>query len=460
MSDADRDPQTPADSSFPPIRYAQFVVAVLTLVYTASFLDRQIITLIGERVRADLALSDVQLGLLQGLSFALFYTALGIPMGILADRGNRRRLILGGLILWSFATALCGLVSSYSWLFAARMLVGVGEAALAPAAYSLISDYFPRHRRARAMSVYTSGVLIGSGLAYMAGGAILPIAERASQMLLELGIHRTGWQVAFIAAALPGVVLPLLLLAVREPLRQERAPQHPAFGAGWHYLRSRKRIYLTLCLSLAAMAAVNYGNFAWLPAVFQRIHGYTPTEFGYAFGLVLIVLGPLGMLSGGILADRIRRQSPQQVALRICGIALLLMLPASALAPAVADVRLAWCLIGFQIFVVAMPLSLGPVVLQLATPNQFRGLVMALYMFATNIVGLGIGPLVPALLSDHFFQDERMIGAALGIESVLFLPFASVSLLWLAHLSPQPPPESASEQEQQGMRERLRGRWT
>jgi MFS family permease len=135
-------------------------------------------------------------------------------------------------------------------------------------------------------------------------------------------------------------------------------------------------------------------------------------------------------------------------------------LPASALAPAVADVRLAWCLIGFQIFVVAMPLSLGPVVLQLATPNQFRGLVMALYMFATNIVGLGIGPLVPALLSDHFFQDERMIGAALGIESVLFLPFASVSLLWLAHLSPQPPPESASEQEQQGMRERLRGRWT
>ena len=143
MSEAATRPLAGADGSFPAARYAQFVVAVLTLVYTASFLDRQIISLMGERVRADLALSDVQLGLLQGLSFALFYTALGIPMGMLADRTNRRRLILGGLILWSLATALCGLVSSFPSLFAARMLVGVGEAALAPAAYSLISDYFP-----------------------------------------------------------------------------------------------------------------------------------------------------------------------------------------------------------------------------------------------------------------------------------------------------------------------------
>jgi MFS family permease len=433
MSEAATRPVAAAENSFPAARYAQFVVAVLTLVYTASFLDRQIITLMGERVRADLVLSDVQLGLLQGLSFALFYTALGIPMGMLADRTNRRMLILGGLILWSLATALCGLVSSFPGLFAARMLVGVGEAALAPAAYSLIGDYFPVHRRARAMSVYASGVLIGSGLAYMVGGAILPVAERASQALVEFGIHRAGWQVAFIAASLPGIVLPFFLLAIREPLRQERAAGADLRSrSAWGYVRSRWQLYVVVCVSFSGMAAVNYGNFAWLPAVFQRIHGYTPSEFGYAFGMVLVVLGPLGMLVGGTLADRIRSRNPQQVALYICAIALVLMLPASALSPVVADTGLAWVLIGFEIFVVAMPLSLGPVVLQLATPNEFRGFVMALYMFAVNIVGLGLGPLVPALLSDHFFKNEQMIGAALGLESVLFLPPAALALLWLA----------------------------
>jgi MFS family permease len=445
MSEAATRPLAQAESPFPAARYAQFVVAVLTLVYTASFLDRQIITLMGERVRADLALSDVQLSLLQGLSFALFYTILGIPMGMLADRTNRRCLILGGLILWSLATALCGLVSSFPGLFAARMLVGVGEAALAPAAYSLISDYFPLHRRARAMSVYASGVLIGSGLAYMVGGAILPIAERASQALVEWGIHRSGWQVAFIAASLPGVVLPFFLLAVREPVRQERAAQEGAgAGSAWRYVISHWRIYVIVCASISGLAAVNYGNFAWLPAVFQRIHGYTSSEFGYAFGLVLIVLGPLGMLAGGTLADRLRSKPPQQIALYICGIALVLMLPASVLSPIVSDTRLAWTLIGFQIFIMAMPLSLGPIVLQLATPNEFRGFVMAMYMFAVNIVGLGLGPLVPALFSDHLFKDEKMIGVALGLESAIFLPLAALSLLWLARrISPRPPSLSA-----------------
>jgi MFS family permease len=436
MSPAVPGPLAQAEASFPPARYAQFVVAVLTLVYTASFLDRQIITLMGERVRADLALSDVQLGLLQGLSFALFYTALGIPLGLLADRTNRRRLILGGLVLWSFATALCGLVDSFPGLFTARMLVGVGEAALAPAAYSLISDYFPRHRRARAMSVYASGVLIGSGLAYMVGGGILAVAGRASQQLLEIGISRADWQVGFLAAAAPGLILPFLLLAIREPVRQERAwHEVPRSAGAVSYLLSRWPLYLTLCAALSGMAAVNYGSFAWLPAVFQRVHGYTASEFGYAFGLVLLILGPLGMWAGGALVDRLRSRSPERTALYLCGIALLSMLPAAALSPIVSDPRLAWMLIALQIFIVAVPLTLGPVVLQLATPNEFRGSVMALYMFSVNIVGLGLGPLVPAMISDHLFRDERMIGIALGIEALLFLPLAGGALLWLARTS-------------------------
>jgi MFS family permease len=421
------------EPSFPPLRYAQFVVVVLTLVYTASFLDRQIIALTAERVRADLLLSDVQLGLLQGLSFAIFYTALGIPMGILADRTSRRRLILCGLILWSIATALCGFASSFSALFLARMLVGVGEAALAPAAYSLISDYFPRRSRARAMSVYASGVLIGSGLAYLAGGMILPLADRVAQWLNESGFQRNGWQVAFILAATPGVVLPLLLLAVREPARQERiSSQRLHTGDSWKFIVGRWRFFAPLYSALALMATVNYGNFAWLPSVFQRVHGRSASEFGFGFGLILLVMGPLGMLAGGALADRMRSRQSRSPVLAICGIALLLSTPAAALSPVVSDIRVAWLLIAWQIFSISVPISLGPVALQLAAPNEFRGFVMALYMASISIVGLGLGPLIPAIISDHVFEDGRMLGVALALQCALLLPVAGLALLRLA----------------------------
>jgi MFS family permease len=428
------------EATFPPLRYAQFVVVVLALVYTASFLDRQIIALTAERVRADLGLSDVQLGLLQGLSFALFYTALGIPMGMLADRTSRRRLILCGLILWSIATAVCGLVSSFPALFLARMVVGVGEAALAPAAYSLISDYFPRRNRARAMSVYTSGVLIGSGLAYLAGGLMLPLADRIAGSLLDLGFRRTGWQVAFMLAATPGLVLPFLLLAVREPARQERVTAGGLQSSGsWKYLTDRWRYFVPLYGGLALMGVVNYGNFSWLPSVFQRVHGISASDFGFGFGLILLVLGPLGMLAGGAIADRIRSHRTQSP-LAICGIALLITMPAAALAPIVPDIRIAWLLIGVQIFTVSVPLSLGPVVLQLAAPNEFRGLVMALYMFSTNLFGLGLGPLIPAVVSDHVFADPRMIGVALALQCALLLPVAGMALLRLARHGEPPAP--------------------
>jgi MFS family permease len=324
------------------------------------------------------------------------------------------------------------MASSFAALFLARMLVGVGEATLAPAAYSLIGDYFPRQRRARAMSLYSAGVLIGSGLAYMVGGGILPFAERAASTLHHFGIERAGWQIAFFAAGLPGVILPFVLLTVSEPARRERLQQATARTSAAQYLFANSRFYVTACCALGAMAVVNYGNFAWLPAVFQRVHGYTAAEFGYAFGLVLVILGPLGMFVGGVLVDRVRSRPAQQTALYLCAFALLLMLPASVLSPIVADTRLAWPLIAFEMFVVAIPLSVGPIALQLATPNEFRGVVMALYMFATNLIGLGLGPLVAAMLSDHAFQSERMIGVALGIQSAIFLPLAALPLLWLA----------------------------
>ncbi|MGE5773760.1 MAG: spinster family MFS transporter [Hyphomicrobiales bacterium] len=417
---------------FPKRGYAQFVVLVLMLVYTVSFLDRQILSLLSESVRADLNISDTQLGTLQGLSFAVFYTGLGIPMGMLADRVHRRTLIIVGLILWSIATALCGMASSYSGLFLARMLVGVGEAALAPAAYSIISDYFPRQSRARALSIYTSGIFVGAGLAYILGGAILPLADRIALVLQEYGVQRTDWQVAFFGAALPGVVLPFLLLLVREPMRREKAGTSHSLTDGWRYVLSRWQLYATICIATGFMSATNYGVWAWMPALFQRVHGWSAAEFGYSFGLVLLIAGPLGMLVGGYLADRYGGRTSLKVALRLSGGALLLMLPAAVLAPLMSDATLTMTLLVVQTFIVAVPVTLGSVMLQLATPNECRGLVIAIYIMTNNIIGLTLGPGVAPFLSDSVFRDEGMIGSGIAIQTLIFLPLAGLPLLWLS----------------------------
>lgn len=442
-----------AEPPFPRAGYAQFVVVLLMLVYTASFLDRQILSLMGEAVRADLHISDTQLGTLQGFSFALFYTGLGIPMGILADRTSRRRLIIIGLVLWSLATAVCGLVNSFGGLFLARMMVGVGEAMLAPAAYSIISDYFPKSRRARALSIYTSGMFIGSGLAYLLGGAILPFAERLSEDLRAYGVIRSGWQIGFFAAALPGLVLPFMLLLIREPYRRERAVKAGGVTDGWRYVRSRWQFYATICICCGFMSAANYGTWAWMPAVFQRTHGWTAADFGSSFGIILICTGPLGMLVGGYLADRFGGRTSLKVALRLAGGALILMIPAAVLAPIVPDASQSLILLGLEMFIVAVPVTLGSIMLQLATPNECRGLVMAIYMFANNIIGLALGPFAAAFISDYVFQDEQMIGIALAIQTLVFLPLAGMPLLWLSRqnsliglAAPTPAPPSGSVQ--------------
>ena len=422
---------------FPSAAYAQFVVLVLMLVYTASFLDRQILSLMGESVRADLKISDTQLGTLQGFSFALFYTGLGIPMGMLADRVQRRMMIIVGLVLWSIATALSGFVNSYGGLFTARMLVGVGEAMLAPAAYSMISDYFPKARRARALSIYTSGMFIGAGLAYVLGGAILPLAQYVALLLKRYGVQRDAWQVAFFVAALPGVVLPLLLLLVREPFRREKSTDSVGLTGGWCYVLSRWRLYAVICCSMGFMSATNYGTWAWMPAVFQRIHGWTAANFGFAFGIILLVTGPVGMLIGGYLADRYGGRTSLKITLHLAGGALLLMIPAAVLAPLVSDAGFAIILLATETFIVAVPVTLGSIMLQLATPNESRGLVMAIYMFANSIIGLALGPFMAAFISDSIFHDEKMIGVGLAIQTLMFLPLAGLPLIWLsrqAHL--------------------------
>ena len=214
--------------AYPPEGYSWYVVVVLMLFYTLSFVDRQIIALLVEPMKADLGLTDVQMSLLGGLSFAVFYTVFGIPMGRLADSCNRRRLIAVGVALWSLMTTLCGFTSRFYHLLLLRMGVGLGEAALSPAAFSMIADYFPRRKRATALSIYSIGIYLGAGLAFTGGAILLGwadrlVSSREGNPLPVLGDIQP-WQIVFLAVGLPGLLLTCLLATVREPNRQGSGP--------------------------------------------------------------------------------------------------------------------------------------------------------------------------------------------------------------------------------------------
>ncbi|MFY9571890.1 MAG: MFS transporter, partial [Blastocatellia bacterium] len=208
------------DEPYPAIGYAWYVVGVLTLVYIFSFIDRQILSLLVRPIRRDLGISDFQMSLLMGFSFALFYTFFGLPLGRLADSRSRRTIIAAGFTVWSIMTAACGLARNFAHMLLLRMGVGVGEAALSPAAYSMITDYFPPRRRATAISVYSMGIYIGSGLAFIVGGLVAGAASAQETWDLPLVGATRPWQVVFFIVGLPGVLLALLMYTVREPVRR------------------------------------------------------------------------------------------------------------------------------------------------------------------------------------------------------------------------------------------------
>ncbi len=280
-------------------RYRYTVLAMLVLVYTFNFIDRQIVGILAVPIKADLGLSDTQLGLMGGLAFALFYTLLGIPIAVLADRRNRSVIVTVALVLWSAMTAACGLAQSFWQLFFARLGVGVGEAGGVAPCYSLVADYFPSGQRARALAVYSFGVPIGSALGILFGGFI------ASHI---------DWRAAFMIVGAAGLlVAPLFKIVVREPQRgrfdapQAWPPAPAGIGAVVRVL-ARKPSFWGLSLGASASSMMGYGLFFWLPSFLVRSYGLSLLDASLYFGAILLIGGIAGLWLGGSLADRLGRR--------------------------------------------------------------------------------------------------------------------------------------------------------
>jgi MFS family permease len=430
----------PLEEPYPRPLYAWYVVGVLTLAYVFSYMDRQILSLLVEPIRRDLEISDTQMSLLMGLSFAVFYTFFGIPLGRLVDSRSRRGIIAAGFALWSVFTAACGLARTYSHLLLLRMGVGVGEAALSPAAYSLISDYMPPQRRNLAISIYVMGLYIGGGLAFILGGIITGIAAAQDTWVLPIVGATRPWQVIFFFVGLPGVLAALLLFTVREPKRRGgtvkagQTGKVVAAAVPWPetigYFRKHWRMYLCHNLGFAFLSFSAYGSHSWIPTMFIRNHGWTAAEAGLVYGIVIAVCSALGVITGGWIADRMMARGRADAAMRVGMAVALLWLPTGILFPLMPDASWAVALLIPSAFLASAPFGVAPAAIQQATPNNLRGQASAIYLFVINLIGLGIGPTAVALMTDYVFRNDNAVNYSLvAVTAVAHL--LSGLLLWM-----------------------------
>lgn len=421
-------------------RYMWYVVLVLTLCYTFSFADRQILSLLVGPIKRDLVLSDTEIGLLQGLAFALFYAVLGLPLGRLADTTSRRNLIAIGVFLWSLMTVGCSAARNYGSLFLARIGVGVGEAALSPAAMPLISDYFPQESLGTALSVYSMGIAIGSGLALAVGGTVVDAVSRLKTIYLPILGTIAAWRMTFIVVGAPGLLLVLLVYTIREPLRQsllrtaDGQPSKLKLAEVFAQLAKRWKSMLGLTVGMVFQSMGSWAFFAWAPTFFIRVHGWSAGQVGRALGVITLTFCCAGMYVGGRLSDRWQRRGVSEGPLKVAvasaiGVGILLgsamMLPSA---------RWSLTLIAPALFFIGLPNGCMYAAIQLILPNQVRGQASALFFMILNLGGLVLGPLLPGLFDDHLFKTETMIGKSVGLTVMM----SSVMMLIILRATYQP----------------------
>lgn len=394
------------------------LVALLATIQFSAFSDRFLLTLVATPLKQALALSDTQLGLLQGSAFALPY-ALTLPLlGIVADRGRQRGLILAGLSLWSAATFASGLAGGFSALLAARLALGLGQAGFGPAALSLMTLHLRRNRLGRGISALTAAATLGRSFALLAGGAVLAWLTARGGLTLPGLAPLAPWQALLVLAALPNLALAILVLRIRPTPRAAASAQasrrlrEPSLRSALAWIARRRKAYLPHVAAATAAVLMAQTLTAWAPTFYVRAFGLTPAESGLRLGLLVLIAAPLGHFAGGLALDRLRGAGHADAAPLLLAVGLILAVPMTAFASLSPDLSLS--LIGFAGLVALLGFTSPPGLagIQILTPQRLRGRVNALFLATVNLAGFGLGPLLVGLLSDHLF-GEAGLGLAL-----------------------------------------------
>jgi len=406
---------------------AWYGLVVLMLAFLLAMIDRVILALLVDPIQRDLNISDTQFGLLNGVAFAFFYLFMAMPIARLADRTSRRRIIAIGVSVWSAMTASCGLAQTFFQLFVARMGVGVGEASLSPAAYSMLADMFPRDQIGRAYGIYNAGALIGFGASFVVGGGIVALVEQHHQIHLPLLGAVRSWQAVFMAVSLPGVLVALLVSTIREPPRGAAiAVDAAAPGELGQFLKSHVGILTLYFLAFGCLGMLLFGTLAWLPAVLTRSYGVSLATAGIALGIGIGIASPFGAVAGGMASDfltaRGRRDAPMIVGM--CGAIGAFFFVVSA--PVAPNWLLSVALTCGLFFCLTFPTSVGPAGLQMITPAPIRAQVTALYVIATGLAGMTTGSLAIGAITEHVFRTKAAVGLSIATFGAIVAPIMAV----------------------------------
>ena len=415
--------------------YAWYVVAVLMFAYMVSFIDRQILSLLVQPIKRDLGVTDTEIGLLAGFAFAIFYSVLGVPIARLADRTNRKILISVGVVLWSLMTAACGLTKTFWHLFLARVGVGVGEATLSPAAYSMMADYFPPNKLARAIGVYAMGLYIGAGIALLAGSAVVALVAGAEPMVLPVIGTIYPWQLTFFIVAMPGLLVLALLATVKEPARREvipdsKSPINKSVSVTeiLRYLRGNRRLVVAHSMGFLSLGTVISAYLIWIPEFLRRTYALTVPEAGAIFGMCLLIFGGAGPYFGGWLSEHLEKKGYRDAEMRASMLLGLAMTPFAVIAPLAPEKISAVILLAVAIFFLSAPQGLAPTIIQLVAPNRMRAQITALFMLVAVLVGFSAGPYLVAFFTDTVFNDESSIRYSIAIVSGILSPIGVICL--------------------------------
>ncbi len=398
--------------NYPSTRYAWYMVILLTVAYIFSFVDRYILGLLIEPIKADLQLSDTQIGLLLGPAFAIFYATMGLPLGWMADRKRRTWIVGFGVALWSAATAASGLARNFLHLFIARMSVGVGEATLSPCTMSMISDSFPKERRAKPIAFYTMALSLGAGIASLISAGVLQWAKTVPSIELPLIGGVEPWQFTFIVVGLPGLLLALFMFTLREPPRHLAAeePGHEKGNnlpdmlrhVGRHWL-----LFLPFVSVFCYMTVLAYSQ-GWLAPMFQRTWGWEASKYATVNAIVLLALGPVSVNFAGWLSDHWTTRGIKDAPLRIALIGVVIMIITGVVAPLLPSPWLAIAVYGINTIGIALTSAVGVTALLNISPAAMRGQIVAFYYMCISLTGLLLGPTTVALLNDNVFGVENI----------------------------------------------------
>lgn len=423
-------PANLSEQPYPAATYSWYVVALLYLGYLVSFVDRQIIAFLVQPIREHLQITDFQFSLITGLAFSIFYAALGIPIGWLADHGNRKNIVAAGIGLWSLMTAACGLANNYWQLFLARLGVGFGEATLSPCAVSMLADSFPPERRALPINVYAAGVHGGLAFANIFGGVIAAFTAGLGTLHWAIVGEVRPWQLSFLMVGLPGLLLAALVFTLREPVRRDRrGGARQGIGMTFSYLRRNWYPYGTLILGTAISSLASYAMYGWVPALFQRRFGWSASQIGLTFGCTILVFGTLGLVLSGALVGRMMRSGVASPHAKVMTWAMALVVPLGAILVWRDDPYWTMSCLALLILFMGMPIGLTQSALQAITPNEMRAQMIAVYLTVVSLIGPALGPSAVAALTDFHFHDDAAVGISL---SIVITVAATVSVAVLA----------------------------